>query len=187
MAESKPTILASEPDPGVLEKLAVAEHLALGAVIALAILNLAGSFLPLAQRLETSNWRLMSGEAVLFALMSALSLLLLEPRRPQRTQFASKALAAAVLLLSGMIVASRALHFAPGAAGLVSTLPHPYWLLSAHISLQAAGGFALLGLSMLFLRAQSRGAVLAADVSTCCLVFVVLVCATEQISDMSHI
>ena len=129
----------------------------------------------------------MSGEAVLFALMSALSLLLLEPRRPQRTQFASKALAAAVLLLSGMIVASRALHFAPGAAGLVSTLPHPYWLLSAHISLQAAGGFALLGLSMLFLRAQSRGAVLAADVSTCCLVFVVLVCATEQISDMSHI
>ena len=42
---------------GVLEKLAVAEHLALGAAIALAILNLAGSFLPLAQRLQATNWR----------------------------------------------------------------------------------------------------------------------------------
>ncbi len=171
----------------MLEKLAVAEHLALGAVIALAILNLAASFLPLALRLQTTNWRLMSGEAVLFALMSALSLLLLEPRRSQGTQFAGQALAAAVLLLSGIIVAARALHPAPGATGLDSILPHPYWLLSTHISLQAAGGFALLGLSMLFLRVQSRAAVLAADVSTCCLVFVVLVLASEQISDMSHI
>ncbi len=187
MAELKPIFLASEPDPGVLEKLAVAEQLALETVIALAILNLACSFLPLAQRLETTNWRLMSGEAVLFALMSALSLLLLEPRRSQRRQFASEALAAAVLLLSGIIVAAGVLHSAPGAAASVSSFTQSYWILSTHISLSAAGAFALLGLSMLFLRARSRAAVLAADLSTCCLVFVALVCASEQISDMSHI
>jgi diguanylate cyclase (GGDEF)-like protein len=187
MAELEPIFLASEPDPSVLEKLAVTEQLALETVIALAILNLACSFLPLAQRLETTNWRLMSGEAVLFALMSALSLLLLEPRRSQRRQFASEALAAAVLLLSGIIVAGRVLHSAPGAIAPVSSLAQSYWILSTHISLSAAGGFALLGLSMLSLRARSRAAVLAADLSTCCLVFAVLVCAAEQISDMSHI
>jgi diguanylate cyclase (GGDEF)-like protein len=187
MAELKPTFLASEPDPIVLKKLAVAGELALETVIALAILNLAVSFLPLAQRMETTNWRPMSGEAVLLALMSALSLLLLEPRRSKRTQFASAALAAAVLLLSGTIVVGRVLHSAPGAAAPVSSLSQSYWILSTHISLSAAGAFALLGLSTLFLRARSRAAILAADLSTCCLVFVVLVCTTEQISDMAHI
>lgn len=186
MAELKPTFLASELDSGVLEKLAVAEHLALGAAIALAILNLAGSFLPLAQRLQATNWRLMSGEAMLLVLMSALSLLLLDPRDARRAQWTSAALAAAVLLLSGMVVAARALHLFPGAAP-ISSLSQPNWLLSAHIPPQTACGFALLGLSILFLRAQSRAAVLAADLSTCCLVFVVLVLASEQIIDMSHV
>ena len=182
MAELRPTLHASEPDAGILEKLAVAEHLALGVVIAVAILNLAGSFLPLAQRLMATPWRLMSGEAVLFALMSALSLLLLDPRRSQGMQWASWALAAAVLLLSGMVLAGRVLHPMPGSAVL-----QPFWLLHIRISLPTAGGFALLGLSILFLRAHSRAAVLAADLATCCLVFVVLVLASEQIIDMSHV
>ncbi len=187
MAELKPTFLASEPDPGVLRKLAVAEQIALETVIALAILNLACSFLPLAQQLEATNWRLMSGEAVLLALMSALGLLLLEPRRSQRMQWTSGSLAAAVLLLSGIVVAARVLHPMPGSAAPISSLSQRFWLLTTHISLPTACGFALLGLSMLFLRTHSRAGVLAADLSTCVLAFVVLVCASEQISDMSHV
>ena len=186
MAELRPTFLASEPDAGVLEKLLVAEHLALGAVIALAILNLACSFLPMAQKLGTTSWRLMSSATVLFALMCALSLLL-ELRRSQRAQWTSSALAGAVLLLSGTIVAGHVLHPLPGAAAAIASASQPYWFLSAHISLQTASSFALLGLSMLFLRAQSRAAVVAADISTCCLVFVVLMLASEQIMDMSHV
>lgn len=186
MAELRPTFNASELDARVLEKLAVAERIALGAVIALAILNLAGSFLPLAQRIESTNLRLMSGESVLFALMSALSLLLLEGHHGQRAHWTSAALAAAVLLVSGAIVAGRMLFPAPGVAP-ISYAPQPYWLLNAHISLQTASGFALLGLSMLFLRASSRAAVLAADFSTCCLVFMVLVLGSEQVIDMSRV
>lgn len=187
MAELKPTILTSEPDPGVLRKLVIVEHLALGAVIVLAILNLGASFLPLAQQLQTTNWQLMSGEAVVLALLCALSLLLQEPRRPQHTQWTSEALAAAVLLLSGIIFVGRVLHRLPGVAAPHSSLSQPYWLLHTHISLPSACSFALLGLSMLFLRAQSRTTILIGDISTCCLVFVVLVFASDQIIDVSHV
>ena len=186
MAERRPTILANESDSGVLVKLLAAERVALGAVIALAILNLGGSLLPLAQQLQTTNWRLIGAEGVLFALMSALSLILLELRRSQRAQWTGWALAAAILLLGGMIVAGRVLHPSLGAAPLSSALP-PFWLANMRISIQAASGYACLGLAMMFLRARSRATVVAADVSTCLLLLVVLVMASEQIIDMLQV
>ena len=186
MAERRPTFPANEADAGVLEKLLVAERVALGAVIALAVLNLAGSFLPLAQQLMATNWRLMSGEVVLFGLISALSLLLLEPRRSRRTEWMGWALAAALLLLCAVIVDDRSLNTTIGTPPLASA-SQPTWLSSLPIPTQAASGFALLGLSMMFLRARSRAAVLAADISTSCLILVVLVFASEQINDMSQV
>jgi diguanylate cyclase (GGDEF)-like protein len=129
----------------------------------------------------------MSSEAALLAMMCALSLLLLEPRRSERMHWLGAALATAVLLLSGIIVTGNVLHRLPGAVAYIPSLLQTYGLLQAHISLPSACSFALLGLSILFLRAQSRAAVLAADLSTCCLVFVVLVTASEQIIDVSHV
>ncbi len=75
MPELRHTVFAGEADPGALDKLVAAERIALGAVIALAILNLAVSFLPMTQQATVASLRPMSGEAVLFSLMSALSLI----------------------------------------------------------------------------------------------------------------
>jgi diguanylate cyclase (GGDEF)-like protein len=186
MTGPAPTLFANEADADVLEKLVVAERVALGAVIALAILNLACSLLPPAQQLMAANWRPMGAQAVLFTLMSALSLLLLEPRRSQRSEWTGWALAAAILLLSGLIVAGRVLHPALGAAPVSSAL-RPFWISNARISVQTASGFAALGLAMMFLRARSRAAVVAADLATCLPLLVVLVSASEQIIDMLHV
>jgi diguanylate cyclase (GGDEF)-like protein len=185
MAEHTPTLVAGEMDTGLLKKLLVAERAALAAVIALAVLNLAGSFLPIGQRLMVSNWRLMSGESVLFALMSALSLLLLEPRRSSAAEWTGFALAAAVLLLCGTIAAGLMLH----STSSVSPIPialQSAWLGNARISVQTASAFALLGLSVMFLRVESRAAVLIADLVTCCLAMLVMVLVSGQIIDMSN-
>ena len=186
MRELRPTVLAGEADPGALEKLVAAERIALGAVIALAILNLAVSFLPMTQQATVASLRPMSGEAVLFALMSALSLLLLDPDRSQRSVWAGWALAAAMLLLCCIIGVARLPHHTSAIAPISSDL-QAFWLANAPISPQAASGFALLGISMMFLRAHSRKAVFLADVFAGCLVLLVLVLASEQVLDMSGI
>lgn len=186
MADHGPTFLAHEADPGVLEKLLVAERVALGAVIALAILNLAGSLLPVAQRWIAANLHLMSAESVLFALMGALSLLLLEPRRSQRSEWVGWALAAAILLLGAVIIDDRFLNINIGIPPPASA-SQPTWISSLPISTQAASGFALLGLAMMFLRARSRAAVLAADIFTACLLLAVLLNASQQIFDRSSV
>ncbi len=186
MVERRPTLFANEADAGVLQKLLAAERVALGAVIALAILNLAGSFLPLAARLLQTNLRLISIESVLFTLMSALSLLLLEPRRSFAAERTGWALAATILVLCAVIVAGRHLNPTIGWPPFASA-SQPNWLSSLPISTQVATAFALLGLSMMFLRARSRTMVFAADLAMCFLLLVVLVIASEQIIDTLHI
>jgi diguanylate cyclase (GGDEF)-like protein len=186
MADPKTTLFVSEPDPRVLKYLARAEHIALGTVIAIAILNLTLSFLPLAQELTASNWRLMTGESVLFALMSALSLLLLQPRRAQRTEWTGWILALIVLALCGVIVTGRVVHPSFWSPPVSSALKSS-WLSSARISTAAASGFALIGLSMVFLRATSRAAIFFADLFTACQVIVVLVLLVAQLIEISHV
>jgi diguanylate cyclase (GGDEF)-like protein len=187
MAELGPTFFVAEPDARVLEKLEVAERVALGAVIALAILNLAGSFLPEAQQLADTDWRLMSDGAVGFSLMGAFGLILLEARRPKRMARAGWVLAAAVLLLCGIIVAGRAAHPTFPVAASLSSLPQPFWLIPGRISTLMVCGFALLGLSMMLLRARSRWAVFFADLAICCLVALVFALGSGQVIDMSHV
>ncbi len=186
MAERRHTIIRNEADPRAVEWLLIAERVALGAVITLAILNLGVSFLPPAQDLTHTAWRLMSGEAVLFALMSALSLLLLEPNRSDRLEWTGWVMAALVLLICGIIAILRVAH-PPADLGRISTDLEHFWLSNARISLQAATGFAVLGLAMMFLRAHSRTMVLMADIATGALVTAVLILVTEQMIGLSGV
>lgn len=185
MPKPKPALGPSELDLVVQNRLSVLEHVSLGAVFALVALNLAAWVIVPGGRLPIGSWPLMGAEAEVCALFGALSLDFLLSQRGTWMHRIGLLLAAVVALLGAAIMAEHLFHISFGydvAIGLNYQGVLPF---AARPSRQIAAGFALFGITVLFVQAQRRVAVLVADLLTCGLVLLSLTLASGQVIDIT--
>jgi diguanylate cyclase (GGDEF)-like protein len=175
MRKFTPVLPPTDSDTLMLERLAQIERLTLAAAIALFALNLAGWLVLLLGLSFPGSRYLMNAETGLAALASALSL---EFSRPRYSNFAhrlSVLLGAAVAVVCAAVVCEYAFHVSLG-VDIPLAEPHGFAAsMPARMSVQAAAGFAFLGVTLTALRAQKRSAVALADLLTFCLVLLVLI------------
>ncbi len=187
MPEPSPPFFLSDLDQHVLRALDVCESVCLALVVALSAVNLAVSMFSHAMRVPLIGWPLMSTEACFAAFLSAISLYFVRVSGAQFPDIAALTLAAVVTVLETAAFASQALttsfplHLNPGARPPLM----PSFI--SDISPHTAGGFALVGISILVLRSRKRHAVLIADFVVCCLVFLALSLVSGQIIDSLRI
>jgi diguanylate cyclase (GGDEF)-like protein len=187
MPEAKPALVASELDAALLKKLGVVERASLVAVFAIVVANLGAWLLAAGGRIPLAGWPLMNAEAALATLLSGLSLYLSGSRRNQRMRQVGPLPATVLVILCVLIFAEHLFHLSigfdvPVPAQAAASLPF-----LARLSMQTAGGFALLGLAILFLRVQNRAAVFVADLLVCGLILFALTFASGQIIDTMRI
>ncbi|MGA9667904.1 MAG: GGDEF domain-containing protein [Terracidiphilus sp.] len=175
MPLSIPALSTNEPDPALLKRLELAKRPALIVAIAIALFTLSGWLIPSLGRTFPLGWQAMKADSAIAVLFSALSLRLSEPWHNNRIHRLSLILAVAVTLLAVFRLIEWGFHFPFGVDTLPSFSSKLLPLLPGKMSLQPAGAFALLGLSMIFVRAKHRFIVRAADIVIVCLCLLVLV------------
>ena len=186
MPNPTPALLESEPDLAVLDKMAAVERFCLAAVITIASANLVIWSIPQMGHRFASAWSLMPPESGIAALLSALCLLFSEPRRSERLHRLSLSLALLVALIGTTILLGTLMHLPPGSDVPFARYPvFPYFL--PGMAPQTAGGFALLGLTMIFMRARGRVSSVAADVLTTALMLLVLILVSGHLYAMWHV
>jgi diguanylate cyclase (GGDEF)-like protein len=181
------TLTSNELDNAELKKLDVAEEITLAAVMALAAVNVLGWLAPARDRFSHGVWGLMSAWPVLAIFLSALSLQASEIRARKRVRRFSLALA---ILVAGVFTAIFCAQMIRVWSGMDTFLPSTpitssFW--AVNISPQSAGGFALLGLGMIFAGTRGRLAGVAADGLMACLVLVVLVLVSGHFIAVLHV
>jgi len=174
-------LLSGEPDPALLDKVAIVKRVCLAVVVLTVAANLAAWFIPALGRLLPEGWQLMKAETALAALFSALSLQPSELRFARPVRPSSLWFAIPVLVLAATVLVEYCFHVSFGFdTPLPAGLRAPS-LLAGRMSPQTAAAFALLGMALLFLRAQSRLAIQIADLFVSCLGFLVLILITEYL------
>ncbi len=187
MPEPNPISLAHDLDPHVLRALDVCESTSLALVVAFAAINLAVSLFSGAAQVPLIGWPLMSTEACFVAFLCAISLYFVRVSGARFPDTAAMTLAAVVVVLETLAFARQGLmpsfrlHLSSGAR--LALMPS----FISNISPQTAGGFALVGISILVLRVRKRLAVPIADFVVCCLVFLALSLVSGQIIDSLRI
>ncbi len=187
MPEPSPPFFLSDLDQHVLRALEICESVCLALVVAFAAVNLAVSMFSPAVQVPLIGWPLMSTEASLAALLSAISLYFVRVSGARFPDTAAMTLAAAVAVVETAAFARQVLttpfplHLNSGARPL--SMPS----LISDISPRTAGSFALVGISILVLRSRKHLAVLIADLVVCCLVFLALSLVSGQIIDSLRI
>jgi diguanylate cyclase (GGDEF)-like protein len=166
MPDLTPVLQPTEPDESLLDRLALFERATLVAAIVFFALNLVGRLIVLLGLRFAAAGHLMTAEAASAALVSALSLHLSGPTFSRRVHRLAVLLAAAVTLVCSAIACEYVFHFWLGVSGFSP---------DSAMRLQTAAAFALLGASLLLIRAEGRSAVAAADLLTFILVLLVLV------------
>lgn len=174
MFQSASDLRLNEPDVWLVGKLSAAERFSLAAASAIAALNVLGWLEPATQSFFRGGWRPMSAEAAVATLLTAIGLQLLHPRQSQPKQIAGAALALLVATGSATVFFGRLLYAKPILSSTV------VWIAKG-MTPRAAGCFALAGLAAAMIRGRSRLAELAADISTCCFAFLVLVLASGHV------
>lgn len=168
----------NEPDPAVVGTLNIAENLFLAIVTVVAVLNLAGWLVPV-KGLLTSVWSAMSVESALAALLSGAGLAFSRSRYGLRLHALSIGIASLVAIGSGLVLAGHLVYAAPAAVSGTA-----FWIAKG-MSLQAAGCFGLLGLTIVLSRVRQLGFV--ADLSTFVLLFSVAVLVAGQLMAVTHV
>jgi hypothetical protein len=172
-------LLSSEPDVSVLEKLATVDRLSIAAVLAIAVLNLAGWCLSFLSHGPFNSWHLMTPGVSSIVLMAALSLQLSGPRSSSGSYRLGMLLALVVTVLSGGILVAALTHLT---AGSDTPVPfHSNFLSPAGLSAQSVGGFVLLGLTILLMKARKRPSSLATDIVTVALFLTVMILASAHL------
>jgi len=181
MPRDFPGLLRSEPEAAVLDRLAVVERGCLALVEATVAVNVVEWLVPAFSRAFAGSWRPLSLDVALAAVLSTLSLQLTRFHFSKRMRAVGAMLAALVAL---GCAAAFAGHLIRVFAGIDAQFPEGsgHWLhLPARMSMESAGGLALLAVTILFLRARKRAAVLAGDFLVFCLTLVVLILISGQI------
>lgn len=176
-----PVLQPTEPDSITLEKLARVERAALAAVVLLVAVSLT-CWLMLAAGLNfPRNWNLMKGESAFATLCCAFSLQFSFPQYSARLRRFGTVLAAAAALVSIAVVSEYVFHLSPG-VGLPLAASHGLIsLFAARMSLQTAGGFALLGISLLMIQMRRQPCIVVCDALIFLLVLLVLVLVSGRI------
>ncbi|HEY1768552.1 MAG TPA: GGDEF domain-containing protein [Terracidiphilus sp.] len=175
MPKLTPALPPTEPDPAMLDRLALVERIALATAGFLFLLNLAGCAVLLAGVSFPGVSHLMNPEAALAGLLCAVNLQYSAPQYSKSVRRMALLLAAAVAVACGAMVCE---HFNQITLGvdLPTAAAHGIGpLLSQRMSVEAAGAFALLALSLLAIPARQKAAVIFADLLIFCLVLLVLV------------
>ena len=170
--------LSGEPDPALLDKVAIVKRVCLAVVVLTVAANLAAWFIPALGRLLPDGWQLMKAKTSLAALFSALSLQPSELRFARPVRPSSLWFAIPVLLLAATAIVEHSFHVSFGFDTPLSTGLRSPSLLDGRMSPHTAVAFALLGMTLLFLRAQNRLAIQIADLLVFCLGFLVLILVT---------
>lgn len=177
----------TEPDSATLDKLALAEHAALAAVIALVGANLAGWLMLAAGWSFPATWHFMKAESAFTALFCALSLQFSAQQYSSRIHRLSLVLAALAALISAGVVCEYLFHISPGIDVPVAAGHGLLPLLAARMSLQTAGGFAFLAVALLMIPARKQPAAVAADVLMFFLVLLVLILVSGHALAVFHV
>ncbi|MGA7340117.1 MAG: GGDEF domain-containing protein [Terracidiphilus sp.] len=181
MYKLTPALPPTEPDTGLLDRLALLERVTLAAAILLFALNLAAGLVVLLGWNFPGDQHLMNAETALAALCCALSLRYSSPQYSKRNHRLALLLAAAAAAACTAIVCE---YVFPGSH--VSTVPvaavHGFRSsFPARMPLTTAGGFAFLALALTTMRVQKRAAVMTADFLTFCLVLLVLILVSGHV------
>lgn len=187
MPETTPPFFANDLDSRVMRTLDVCESACLALVLVLAAVNLAVTLSSPAVRVPLVGWPLMHTDACVVAILSAISLYLVRVSGARFPDTAAMTLAAIVALLGTVVFVQHLLTTAFGvhfnSAARIAFLPTPV----ETVSPQPAVGFALAGISILFLYARKRRAILIADIVVCGLVFLTLALVSGQIIDSMRV
>jgi diguanylate cyclase (GGDEF)-like protein len=175
MPKHTPVLSTSEPDPALLNKLAWLKRALLAVVALIAVVTLAGRLIPALGRILPDGWQLMEAESGFAALFSSLSLQLSEPRHSRRMHRLSLLLAVLVALLATLTLIEYGFHISLGIHALPPFDHGSSSLLIGRMSPQTAGGFALLGVAMILIRARKSLAAHVADLLIVCLSMLILV------------
>lgn len=172
MPNPTPTLLPSEPDPAILARMAQAENACLVMLVAVVATNLATWLFPSLAEMLPSGLQPMKAESVLAVLLSALSLLLSNVGQRRWTRRLGFLLAAAVVVISFVILLKYRLDFL---AGIDAPQPQTlHALMAGRMSQQSTFGFELLGCTMVLMKAHGRFAAKLTDMLTFALSLAVL-------------
>lgn len=182
MLLNPPRLLVSEPETSVLDRLAVLERGCLAVVLATVVVSVAEWLIPSASQVFSSGWRPISVETAGATLISVFSLHFAKESFGRKKHILSAVLALSVVLGSLILLAGHVVH---GLWGIEARFPagrgYLFDLLPARMSPQAAGGFALLGLCMVFLRARTRVTAVLADLLVSGLGLLILILVIGQV------
>ncbi len=181
MPKLTPALPPSGPDTALLDRLALIERIILTAATALFALNLAGWLILLAGWSLPGRQHLMNAEDALAALLCALSLRF-SGAGYSKTVHRLALLLAAVVAAACTAVVCEYLFYVSQGIDLSSAARHgAASLLLQHMSFQTAGGFALLGASLMAIGAQKRAAVVLADLLIFLLLLLVLILVSGHV------
>jgi diguanylate cyclase (GGDEF)-like protein len=171
----------SEPDPAVLQQLAWVKRasLAVAALIALATLA-AWLIYPLGQILP-EGWRLMKANSALCIFFGTLALHFSEPRQSKRRHLLSQLLALVVALCGIATLVEYSFHISLGIDAFLAQDFGSTYRFPGRMAPQTAAAFAILGLALIPIQAQSRIGAWLADLAVSCNCFVILVLVSGHI------
>jgi len=187
MAKAKPTLVVSEFDNGLVNRLSVLERACLAGVFVIAGLNLAAWVIAPEGRMPVNGWPLMGAEGEAAALLGALSLDFLPSERNTWMRRFGMLLAALVMVLSAAVVAEHLFSVSFGFDFPVRIDAPVELRFMTRATLQIAAGFALFGITVLFSQGRGRAAVFISDLLACGLFLVAGTLASGQIIDSMKI
>ena len=175
MPKLKPVFFPGELDPSLLEKLAFSERACLILSTLIAGANLVVDLKRGPGGVFLGHWKLMQADSVLCVLLIALSLHLSEPRNSRGVRRISLGLALLAALLGVGILCEREFHLSLG-VDLLSSVSHGLRSqFPERMPLEAAGGFALLGIAAALSGARKRFPGYIADSASICLAFLLMI------------
>ena len=178
MAEHALFFSPSEPDPVILDRAEAVAAATRAAVVTLVAVNFAGHLVPVLGRMFVGSWRLIGAESAFLILFAAVSLHLSNSRNPKVLRRIGLLFAILVALSCTVILIAYGLRVASGIpAPLAAGGKIPAFARHTMSPLLAAG-YALLGLTIIFIPARQRLASYAADLLTALTVLLVLTLAS---------
>jgi len=177
---------SSEPDPALLDRLATISHGCLAVVAVFGVVTWAGWVIPGLEHILPDGWDRMKLEPAFAAVLCACSLTFSESRRSKRMHTISVVLAAAVALLGSAILLENRFHIALGVSLIFRSDAGRTASYSARMSPYAAGGFALLGITLTLSRARKNIWARVAELLIFCLCFMVLALVAGHIFSATH-
>ena len=167
-------------DPILLEQLGVAQRVCLAVVGLVAGVTLVAWFIPPLGRMMLTNWGQMTPNTALVALVSALSLMLSQPKRTKRMVLISRLAGVFVGTMGVAVLVEFGFHISLGVDTLFPVI-YGAVPLPGRMAPQTAISFTLLAVVLFFLRERKKALSVVADVVLCGLGAMVLIGASGYV------